>query len=350
VIVMLALAVLVGLAVVVLSERLQTARPRPVLVRALAAAIGLAILVDYLTIPLPVLSTRIPRVLQAMGGEAGPRGSLLDVPLDWRVARYEYYQTAHGKPLLVGLLPRPAPAVVRQLEGVPFVAFFEEPGRHPSPLPESWDRRAALRLIDLFDLDAIVVHGEYLDAAAVDRVRTVVQRHFPVTTVVDDDRLTVVRLGRDHDRVAVWTPDAYDFEFGPGRPRFFVAKGWWPAETSGTTGLAWSMGRESTLGFYLPRAGALTMALELSPLPVPDGPPQRVTVTFNGRAIGRVELQRQWGWRAYPVRVPADATRAGINVVRFTYEYTAIPRDVIPGNRDPRPLAVAFHRIQVRPE
>ena len=136
---MLVLAALVGFALAALRDRLQTARPRPRAAGAIAVVIGLAILVDYLSVPLPVLSTRIPRALQALGAERGsaPRGSLVDVPLDWRVAKYEYYQTAHGKPLLVGLVPRPAPVVLRQLDGVPFVSFFQDPGRHaPSA---AWD-------------------------------------------------------------------------------------------------------------------------------------------------------------------------------------------------------------------
>jgi hypothetical protein len=301
---------------------------------------------------LPVLSTRIPQPLEALGAETGSsrRGSLLDVPLDWRVGKYEYYQTAHGKPLLVGLVPRPAPTVLRQLDGVPFVSFFKDPGRQQRPPAEIWDRRSALRVVDLFDLDTIVIHEHYLDAAAVARAKATVAEHFPVAQVLQDEGVTVMRLRRDHDPGAVWTPDAYDFEFGADKPRFFIGKGWWPPEETGGTGMAWSLGRESTLGFYLPRSSALTMTLELSAVPVVAAPAQREAVTLNDRPVGEVELDRQWGWRSYAIQVPADATRTGINVARFAYAYSAVPRDTIPGSRDPRDLAVAFRRVLVRPQ
>lgn len=352
VIVMLALAVLAGYAMAALRERLEAVRPRPRLVRTIGVAIGLAVLVDYLAVPLPLLSTRIPRPLEALGAETGlsRRGSLLDVPLDWRVGKYEYYQTAHGKPLLVGLVPRPAPTVLRQLDGVPFVSFFKDPRRQQRPPAEIWDRRSALRVVDLFDLDTIVIHENYLDAAAVARAKATVAEHFPVAQVLEDEGVTVMRLRRDHDPGAVWTADAYDFEFGADKPRFFIGKGWWPPEETGGTGMAWSMGRESTLGFYLPRSSALTMTLEVSAVPVVAAPAQRVAVTLNDRPVGEVELDRQWGWRSYAIRVPADATRTGINVARFAYAYSAVPRDTIPGSRDPRDLAVAFRRVLLRPQ
>ena len=352
VIAMLALAILAGYAMAALRERLEAARARPRLVTAIGIVVGVAVLVDYLAVPLPVLSTRIPRPLEALGAETGPgrRGSVLDVPLDWRVGKYEYYQTAHGRPLLVGLVPRPAPSVLRQLDGVPFVSFFEDPGRQQRRPAEIWDRRTALRFVDLFDLDAIVIHDSYLDAAAVAGAKATVAEHFPVAQVLEEDGVTVMRLRRDHDHYAVWTTDAYDFDFGADKPRFFIGKGWWPPEQTGGTGMAWSMGRDSTLGFYLPRSSALTMTLEVTGVPIAAAPAQRVAVTLNDRPVGELELDRQWGWRSYAIQIPADATRTGINVARFAYAYSAVPRDTIPGSHDARELAVAFRRVLLRPQ
>jgi hypothetical protein len=349
-IVMLAVAVLAGLGVAALDDRLPRRRPRRAMVSLVAIVSGLAILVDYLSVPLPVQSTRLPRVLQAMGAETGPRRSLLDVPLDWRVAKYEYYQTAHRKPLLVGLLPRPTPAVYLQHDGIPFMSLFQEPTRPEAWRTEQWDRRAALRLIDLFNLDTIVIHGEYLDRSTVERVRAVVMEYFPVDRVVEDNDLTAIRLRRDHDPMTAWTADAYDFAFAPGRPRFFIGKGWWPPEPATPTGFAWSMGRESTLAFYLPRTSPMTMDLDMSAPPVPGLPPQGVRIVFNEQDLGRIELDRQWSWRSYSIRVPAAAARPGLNVVRFLYDHTVVPRDVIANSRDARKIGVAFRRILLRDE
>jgi hypothetical protein len=201
-----------------------------------------------------------------MKAEAKPGGSLLDVPLDWRIAKYQYYQTIHEKPLILGFVPRPAPSLVRQIEGVPFLDFFQRPDRVDPTLAAGWERRAALRVIDLLDLDSIVIHGEYLNKTTAERVGQVIMEYLPVSQVVEQERMRVMRLSRDHDRLALWTADAYDFDFGPSAPRFFVARGWWPSELVGPVGMAWSHGQQSTLGFFLPDAWALTMELRLIPL------------------------------------------------------------------------------------
>jgi hypothetical protein len=365
VMVMLSLAVLVGLGIAALVDHLSVRRSRPLVVSAVGGLVGLAILVEYLCIPLPVLPTEMPRVFEAMGAEAGPRGSLLDVPLDPRIAKYQYFQTAHQKPLISGHVPRLGLALARQTDGIPFLRFFQnpsgqcgvpslqffqKPGGPCGEAQDAWSNVAALRVVDLFNLDTIVLHGEYLDAATVARARAVVVEHFPVDRILEDGSLTVLRLQRGHDRLAVWPPSAYQFDFGPSSSRFFLAKGWWPPEQAGAVGMAWSMGRESTLGFFLPQAWALTMELRLMPFVFPSAPAPRITVDLNRRVLGEIELPREWVWRTHSLTIPASAVRSGINALRFTYAYTAAPNAVVPGNKDTRELAVAFSRVVLRPE
>jgi hypothetical protein len=146
----------------------------------------------------------------------------------------------------------------------------------------------------------------------------------------------------------VWTADAYEFDFSPAAPRFFLTKGWWPPEWAGPIGMAWAGGGESTLAFFLPDARAITMELRLSPLPSPKAPPQTVSVTVNGHGLGRLALGREWTWRTYSLDIPARALRPGVNTARFSYAYSMVPRDIIPGNPDSRDLAVAFNRIALR--
>jgi hypothetical protein len=350
VMVTLSLAVLVGLGASVLIERFARSR-RPARAAGALAALALAILFEFLAVPLPVLSTEVPRTFTAMGAESGRHGSVLDVPLDWRVAKYQYYQTAHQRPLIFGFVARPSPALVRQGEGVPFLDFFQDPERRlPSLSRDDRDRRAALRVIDLLDLDAIVIHGEYLAPATVERVRAVVMEHFPVARVLEDGPMVVMRLRRDHDRAAVWTPDAYDFDFGPSIPRFFLAKGWWSPERADGRGMAWSMGRESTLGFFLQEPQAVRMELNLMPFVPPSAPPQAMSVTLNGLNLGEIALAPRPEWRTYSLGVPASAVRPGFNSMRFTYRYARAPRDVAAGLVDARELAVAFSRVVLRRE
>jgi hypothetical protein len=345
VMVMLALAVLAGLGVAVLLDGAVRSPSRSALKAGAGVLLGLAILFEYLCAPIPVLPTKISPVLAAMGEEPTPRGSLLDVPLDLRIAKYQYFQTAHRRPLIIGHISRPAQALAGQTEGLPFFPLFQSPDRQGAELPTAWNRLAALRLIDLLDLDAIVLHGHYLGAAAVARVKAVVMEHFPVERVVEDEGLTVLRLRRDHDPLATWSPDAYRFDFGPGEPRAFLAKGWWPPERAGAVGMAWSMGRESTLAFFLPRPWAMTMELRLMPFDIPAAPPQQLTVAVNARALGQIQFPRGTVWRSYSLAIPASAVKPGVNTLRFTYAHTLVPGTALPGYVDPRELAVAFSAI-----
>jgi hypothetical protein len=113
--------------------------------------------------------------------------------------------------------------------------------------------------------------------------------------------------------------------------------------------MAWSMGRESTLGFFLPEASALTAELDLLPFVSPATAGQRVAVDINGRTLGEIQLASEAVWRSYALVIPAAAVRPGNNTLRFAYARTGVPRDAIPGSTDRRDLAVAFSRIVLRP-
>ena len=65
--------------------------------------------------------------------------------------------------------------------------------------------------------------------------------------------------------------------------------------------MAWSMGRESTLGFFLPQAWAMTMELQLAPFVPPSRPAQRITVEARSPAVpaaetGAVHFFKEHAW------------------------------------------------------
>ena len=316
--------------------------------QALIVLAGLAVLVDFVGAPLPVLDARTPAAFAAIAHGPRPVGSLVDSPLDWTIARYQYLQTAHHQRLIMGFLPRPTYALVHQADLVPFVPLFREPARIAARPDVPGNREDALRLVDLFDLNALVIHRHYLAADVADRLKAFLAATFPVERVIEDAGLVVFLLRRTHDSEALWkSPEAYRLDFGPGGEGFFLAKGWWPPETSGDVGFAWSAGPESTVAFYLPRAWPMTLELSLLPYRAPSLPPQAVTVHVNGQRIGELALQD--GWQRYRLALPAGALRPGINTIRFMYRVVATPAGTVPGSRDTRILAVAFDRLELRP-
>ena len=102
----LCLAVLVGFAAVWLMQRL---RGRVWAAGVFAAALGL-VLLDGLSIPLPLTDARVPRGLCQIAAEPGDF-AILPLPLGWRESfrtmgaeqtQIQYYQVVHGKRLLNG--------------------------------------------------------------------------------------------------------------------------------------------------------------------------------------------------------------------------------------------------------
>ena len=108
------------------------------------------------------------------------------------------------------------------------------------------------------------------------------------------------------------------------------------------------MGRESTLDFFLPQAWAMTMELQLSPFLSPSTPAQRITVEINNAPRGPDRVAARVGVAVYSLALPASACGSGINVLRFTYAYTATPAHHPRQQGDARDLAVAFSRIVLR--
>lgn len=347
---MLCVAVLAAQGLAWLAARLARRSPGARRERTLMGLAALAVVVDFISVPLPVLDARPPAAYAALAGTPRPVGSLLDVPLDWRIARYQYLQTAHHQRLIMGFVPRPMYALVHQVDLVPFMSLFLDPTRSTERPEGAATREDALRLVDLLDLNALVIHRAYLPGGAADRVVAFVAATFPVERVIEDSALVVFLLRRAHDSRALWkTPGAYRLDFGPRGQGFFLTKGWWAGEMSGDdVSFAWSAGSESTLGFYLPEAWPMTLELTAMPFDAPSLPGQTIAVHVNGRRVGELALQR--GWRSYRLALPATALRSGINTIRFVYGVATSPAEAIVGSADPRVLAVAFDRLELRPE
>lgn len=344
-VVMLAIAVLAALAIASLRARLRSGGRRR-LAAAVAPVVAGVVLVEFASVPLPVLGAGIPEAYRALARDTSP-GRVLEVPYGWTIARYLHYQTAHGRPLVGGFAPRPSVALISETAGVPFLDLFAEPVRALTVAPPA-DPEAGVRVAALLGLRAIVLHGEYMPAAARARLREIVTASFPVERVEEGGDLTLILLRRAPPDPGRWlNAGAYELDLGSGGPRDFLARGWYGAERHGGVGMAWSAGRESTLGVYLPEARAMRMELSLMPLALPGLPRQDVSVNVNGTDLGVIALDP--GWRGYTLDVPREAVREGFNRIRFRYGFAVAPGRVVPGLDDPRELAVAFERVRLRP-
>ena len=96
--------------------------------RRAAALLGLAILVEFVAIPLPLTRLDQPPFYQRLA--AMPAGAVIDLPLGLRDGfgeegaldhRTLYYQTLHGKPIAGGFVARLPESVKAVYHGTPFL-------------------------------------------------------------------------------------------------------------------------------------------------------------------------------------------------------------------------------------
>jgi hypothetical protein len=344
---MLSLAILTGCGVQYLLHRLRGRWGGRAQV-ALSWTLSLVILCEFATLPLPILDARIPTLYEEIGRSRAEQGSLVEVPLDIWIAKYQYYQTAHGKRRLTGFGPRPVPSLIDYGDMLPFIEIFKHPDRVRA-LERSWGEREARRFIDLFDVDVIVLHREYLPPGMAAWLEPWLAETFPVERVDEDGSLVALWMQRSPASPLVWEPRDYRWDFAVSEFPPFLAEGWVPPETSGDLTFAWAAGQESRLWVFLPTVTDMRLELGLLPFSWPGGPPQGVTIYINEQLAGELHLEEQ-RWGRYALHLSRTLLTTGVNTFRFVYRYTASPAAIWPGHEDARQLAVAFDFIALRAE
>jgi hypothetical protein len=230
----------------------------------------------------------------------------------------------------------------------PLIKAFKDPD-HLVDLEHPWDRRDALRLIDVFDLDAIVLHREYLKQGTVERLQRLLVNTFPVEKIVDEGSLSVLWMRREQYGPSHWNATDYRWDFDPSEPSFILFNGWLPPERSGDFTFAWADGKASQLWVFFPQRRDVVLELRLFPFAVLGSPPQQMKIYVNERFFSAIDLEAG-GWHSYVLRVPHTHLTTGLNAFRFVYRYASSPAKVLPGSTDLRSLAVAFDFIAFRPE
>jgi hypothetical protein len=344
----LSLAVLVGYGLRFLLQRFDSkewgARASAVFLGMIAAAI----LGEFVSVPLPIIDARLPRVYADIGEDKTRAGSVLDVPLDMGIAKYQYYQTAHRKKLLTGFSPRPSHALREYANAFPLIKAFKEPDRLLDG-DRPWDRQDALQLIEVFDLDAIILHREYLKPETVDGLQEVLGHTFPIERRVEEGNVIVLWMARNREPQATSTVTNSRWDFGASEAVPWLFEGWWTPERLGNFTYAWADGKLSRLWVFFSQPQDVVLELRLFPLTFPGSPPQGMKIYVNERFLGEI-LVEAGVWRSYALRVPHMYLTNGRNEFRFVYQHAASPAQVLPGSTDPRLLSVAFDFIAFRPE
>ncbi len=178
---------------------------------ALAVALILLVLFEFLPVPYPVSPPDTPAWYQTLA--ADPRqAAVMNAPMDWDRPGYLLYQTVHGKPLTAGYISRDDPRTYPSR--IPILTDF----RHEGPDINSVDPAAyAPTIFEFMDIGWVVA-DRYKMPAGPSRQwnEALLQEIFGSTApIYEDERLTVYETQPPQERLPFIE---LGFDWGPREP------------------------------------------------------------------------------------------------------------------------------------
>ena len=349
VLLMLGLAVLAGYGVYWLLGWLRRNRATgragwltPVVATTLTAAI----LFEHLALPFPLSDARVPAVFDQIAAEPGDF-SVLQLPLGWRNSfgvfgpektLLQYYQTAHGKPMLGGNISRAPAFKLEYFQRIPyFQALTEiEFGRQVAPEVIEAAAAQAADLMYLYDTRYVLLYPPipgrppYTDTwqDAWDFVKyTLPLAPEPFWTQDGIEAYRVIQPGGG---------DQFYLNLGEAGTYPYRGEGWDAAEVDAPYEASATWATDETSRLFAPLRqvdldATYTVQVSAHPFTYPGAPAQQAQLTVNGAALEAQPLPD--GWQTLTWSVPGALLHDGLNRLELGWDYAAIPRQVIPGDR-----------------
>ena len=312
----------------------------------LFVVLALLLLFEHLAVPAPLSDARVPGVYAEIA--ADPRAvSVLQVPLGWRNSfgvlgpertQLQYYQTAHGKPMLGGNISRAPDFKMDYFARIPYFDALTqiEFGGDVPPAVLDAARAQAADLMYLYNTAYVLLYPPiperypYADhwEASWDFVKdTLPLEDAPFWAEDGIEAYRVVQPGGD---------DSFTVDLGEAGTFPYRGEGWDNAETDMPyeTPAIWALDEASRLFVPLRNvdpARDYTVTARLRPFTYPGAPRQTVAATVNGMDLPAQTLGDEW--QEVQWTVPGAALVDGLNRVELRWDHAAAPRDVVPGSR-----------------
>ncbi|MCC6168277.1 MAG: hypothetical protein IT329_13705 [Caldilineaceae bacterium] len=354
VLLMLALAVLVGYALAWLLQRRGVGTPQSLWQRPqsrLAAGLCGLILLEHLALPLPLSGARVPAVYTQIAADPDPV-SVMHLPLGWRNSfgvfgaertQLQYYQTVHGKPMLGGNISRAPDFKLDYFKRIPLFQVLDDiqAGRDPDPAALAQAQAQAGDLLYLYNtrylllMPPIPQRYPYADTwqAAWEFAKTTLPLEpEPFWTGKGIEAYRVVQpAGSDHFTLDLGAPGSFPYR----------GEGWDAAETDAPydTSAIWATGASSRVFVPLRQvdpAATYQVSIRVHPFAYPNGPQQRVALVVNGTAFAEQPLSAPWQeatWLDVRWDVPGSLLVDGLNRLELRWAQQAVPRAVLGGTR-----------------
>ncbi len=313
---------------------------------AISILLAAAILFEHLALPLPLSDARIPAVYAQIAADPRPV-SVLQIPLGWRNSfgvfgpeqtQLQYFQTAHGKPMLGGNISRAPDFKMDYFARIPLFQALEkvETGKALDPDLQATARAQATDLLYLYNVGYVLLYPP-------------IERRFPyadtwqATWAFAKQTLPLeptpfwTETGIEAYRV-IQPPGTDHFELDIGAPGTFAYRGeGWDSQETDTiydTTAVWATAPASRLFLPLRQvdpAASYPVQVRLHPYAYPGSPAQGVQLTVNGQPLEHQTLRNDW--QEVTWSVAGALLINGLNHLDLTWDYAKAPRQVLPGSR-----------------
>jgi hypothetical protein len=297
--------------------------------------------VEHLAVPLPMTDARIPAVYRNIAAEPG-EFTIMQLPLGWRNSfgvfgpeqtNLQYFQTAHGKPMMGGNISRAPDFKMEYFKRIPlFRALTElQMYREVDPETDAAARAQAADLMALYNIRYFIttppIPGRFPYQDTWQRAEAYAKEVLPLdpNPVWEADGYTAYRVSQP--------PVALPFRLDLGTPgnEPYLGMGWGARTDEQPYGATanWITGREADL--YLPLSGPqdATLRLSVAPLSHPGSTPQTLSVYVNEAPV-ILDQALADGWQTVSAQIPAASLRQGANRVRLAFGRAESPREVFP--------------------
>ncbi|NJN82812.1 MAG: hypothetical protein HC802_11405 [Caldilineaceae bacterium] len=312
----------------------------------LGVVAAMLIIFEHLTTPLPLSDARIPEVYEQIAQD--PRTvSVMNLPLGWRNSfgvlgaertLLQYYQTAHGKPMLGGNISRAPDFKMGYFERIPFFQALTaiESGQTPSEELLATARNEAGALMALYNTEYVVLHPpipqRFPYADSWEATWRFVKETLPLEAQPfwTGEGIEAYRVAQPSGE------DRFDLDMGAAGTFAYRGEGWDDAESDQVYDVSanWATAAESRLFLPLRNVkadGEYRVALRVRPFAYPGHPTQSVTLQVNDVAFDAQKLMDDWQTLSWSV--PSGLLVDGLNRLTLHWGESAIPREVIGGSR-----------------
>lgn len=294
------------------------------------------LLFEHLAVPLPLTDASIPQVYEQIAREPG-KFAILTLPLGWRNSfgqlgsedtRTQYYQSAHQKYIFPGNVQRNPPSLFDYFDRISLFHSLSEIEfyRNVDDQVLAQDRSQAPGLMSFFDIRYVVIHPSIPGRPPFSDTRAAVidyiQKVLPLgDKVYDRDGVVAFRINQAP------LPDRISVDFGKPDAFPYQAEGWDRGEIIADSPGNWANQKSARLLLPVRDPCDYDLTVRALAFSYPGAPQQTMQVTVNGRPVQQVALKRDWD--SYTIRIPSDVLRDGLNDVVFNFAYVARPSDVL---------------------